>query len=148
LNCLDKSDENTCDYLSYGKNNAIQLIPRDQEGIPLKVYMNVSILSIPVIDTVNLKYTIDFSLRMRWYDFRIDFRDLNHISSLNSLNMWDRASIWSPQLSFVNALGPYQTEVDEITSGELVRETGPLPEDYSTSIEGKYVCFTALIRLL
>jgi hypothetical protein len=122
----------------------MELIPREQQGITLKVFMNASILSIPTIDTVNMKCTIDFYLRMRWYDFRIDFRDLNHISSLNSLNMWDRAAIWSPHLSFVNALGPYQTEIDELTSGELVRETGPLPEDYSTSIEGK----NAPLRLL
>ncbi len=98
--------------------------------------MNVSILAIPNIDTVNLKFTVDFFLTLRWYDLRIDFRDLNNISSLNILSFNDQDSIWAPQLAFVNALGPFQTEMDKLTLGELVRESGPLEEDYSTSIEG------------
>ena len=40
-----------------------------------------------------------------------------------------------PRLSFVNALGPFQTEVDPLLSGELIRETEPLAEDYSTATE-------------
>ena len=31
------------------------------------------------IDTAKLKYTVDFFLTMRWYDLRIEFRDLNDI---------------------------------------------------------------------
>jgi hypothetical protein len=137
LNCMDQTDENNCNYLSFGVNYAKQLIPRDQQGTPLQVFMDVSILAFPEIDTVNLKFTVDFFLSMRWNDLRIDFRDLNEISSLNTLNANDRKSIWVPKLGFVNALGPFQTEVDELSSGELIRETGPLPQDYSTSIEGR-----------
>ena len=47
IDCADKSDENTCDYLKYGRNYAKQLIPRDASGTPVTVYLNVSILAFP-----------------------------------------------------------------------------------------------------
>ena len=101
------------------------MIPSDASGQPLVVYVNVSILALPAIDTIGLKYTADFYLSIRleepifdflpfklyfdlvfrWYDLRIRFRDLNEVTSLNSLSEHDRATIWSPQLAFINALG-------------------------------------------
>ena len=66
-------------------------------------------------------------------------RDLNNFTSLNTLSEKDLASIWSPHLAFVNALGPYQTEVDSLTTGVLVREDGPLEEDLTFGqFEGKF----------
>ena len=47
----------------------------------------------------------------RWHDPRLDFRDLNLVSSLNSLTITDLKTIWTPRLAFTNALGPFQTEV-------------------------------------
>ena len=47
IDCADKSDENTCDYLKYGRNYAKELIPRDASGAPVTVYLNVSILAFP-----------------------------------------------------------------------------------------------------
>ena len=68
---------------------------------------------------------------------RIEYRDLNNITSLNSLSDEDLIRVWSPKLSFVNALGPYQTMVDELTSGQLIREDeSPLAEDYTMATEG------------
>ena len=50
----------------FGSNYAKALIPKDRTGNPLTVYMNVSILAFPFIDTVNLKFTADFFLNLRW----------------------------------------------------------------------------------
>ena len=55
---------------NYAKEN----VPRDEEGHPVLVYMNVSILAFPFIETTNLKFTADFFLNLRWYDLRIDFK--------------------------------------------------------------------------
>ena len=38
------------------------------------VYLNVSVLAIPSIDTVALRFTADFYLNLRWYDLRIDYQ--------------------------------------------------------------------------
>ncbi len=119
-----------------GPNYAPELQPIDSEGTSLAVFINVSILAIPAIDTVKLKYTIDFYLNLRWHDLRLDLRDLNNLSALNSLGPKDLESIWSPSLTFVNALGPFQTEIDSLVDGMLIKEDDPLDEDFSTAIEG------------
>ena len=42
-----------------------------------------------------------------------------------------------PKLGFVNALGPFQTVVDDLVTGVLIREDEkPLREDISLPIEG------------
>lgn len=137
IDCADKSDEYHCSYLNFGPNYAKELIPRDEEGTAVIIFMNISILAFPDIDNVNLKFTTDFFLNLRWYDLRVDFKDLNNITSLNSLSEKARDTIWTPQLAFVNALGPFQTVADEMTSGVLIREGHPLQEDLSISTEGK-----------
>ena len=49
----------------------------------------------------------------------------------------DLGQIWVPKLSFTNALGPFQTNVDELTNGLLIRQARPLKEDERAAIEGK-----------
>ena len=135
--CDDKSDEQNCKYLKFGEESYVkELIPRDVSGNPAKVYINISVLAFPNIDTVTLKFTADFYLNLRWYDPRIEFQDLNNITSLNSLSKHGRDSIWTPRLAFTNALGPVQTMVDELTEGLLHREGNPLPEDVYQANEG------------
>ena len=67
IDCVDKSDEYYCDYLRFGENYAKELVPRDESGSPLIVYMNVSVLAFPFIETVNLKFTADYFLNLKWY---------------------------------------------------------------------------------
>ena len=131
LDCIDKSDETYCDYLKYGDDYAESLVPRDKSGDPTFVYMNVSILAFPHIDVINLKFTADYYLSLRWYDYRITYLDLNNMTILNSINEDDMNNIWTPDLGFTNALGPFQTKVDELTHGVLVKESNPLDEDLS-----------------
>ena len=45
---------------------------RDRAGNTFLVYINVSVLALPFIETVNLKFTADFFLNLRWYEIRID----------------------------------------------------------------------------
>jgi len=63
--CPDNSDELNCDFLSTPEGYSSELMPRGFEG-PLKVFMNVSILAFPEIDTTALKFTVDFFLSLRW----------------------------------------------------------------------------------
>ena len=71
------------------------------------------------------------------FDQRVQYRDLNNVTILNSLDPSDRDNIWVPKLAFTNAHGPYQTEVDDLTTGVLIREGLPLKEDYTNAIEGQ-----------
>ena len=59
------------------------------------------------------------------------------MTSLNVLNSVDRGLIWYPKLGFTNALGPFQTKVDELSTGVLIREDErPMEEDVTLAIEG------------
>ena len=99
------------------------------------VYMNVSILALPDIDSLNLKFTANFHLSLRWYDYRLTFSNLDRRSILNSVSEDSMNAIWSPVLGFTNALGPYQTTVDNLNQLNLVRESNPIDEDLALSHE-------------
>ena len=126
-------------FANNGENYVKELIPRDVNGDPCYVYINISVLAFPLIETVNLKFTADFYLNLRWYDPRIDFQDLNNVTSLNSLSKQGLENIWTPKLAFTNALGPFQTIIDQLTVGVLLREGNPLPEDIYISTEGNSI---------
>ena len=136
LDCADKSDESHCSYLILGNDYAKELLPVNENREPCFIYMNVSILAFPKIDTMNLKFTADFYLNLRWYDLRIQLLDLNNNTFLNGMSFEDRKSVWAPKLAFLNALGPYSTIVDETSGGVLVREGRPLQENIELPIEG------------
>ena len=70
IDCIDQSDEFYCDYLRFGENYASELAPRDESGNVLIVYMNVSVLAFPFIETIDLKFTADYFLNLKWYDLR------------------------------------------------------------------------------
>ena len=70
IDCIDQSDEFYCDYLRFGENYASELVPRDESGNTLIVYMNVSVLAFPFIETIDLKFTADYFLNLKWYDLR------------------------------------------------------------------------------
>ena len=85
-----------------------------------------------------LQYSIQ-NINLKWfyrYDLRIDYRDLNNVTSLNVLDSMDKGKIWYPKLGFTNALGPFQTQMDDLTSGVLIREGDPIKEDVTLAIEG------------
>ena len=48
------------------------------------------------------------------YDRRLLFKDLNENSILNGVNTGELLTLWTPELQFLNALGPYQTIVDDL----------------------------------
>ena len=72
---------------------------------PLYIHLNVSILALPDIRTVDLQFTADYFINMRWYDHRLAFKDLNDKAVLNGVNTLDLVRIWTPALKFLNALG-------------------------------------------
>ncbi len=105
--------------------------------LPAVIYINMSLVTLNSIDTMDMKFRADINVRLRWYDDRIHFRDLNDNPALNRVGEGDLDGLWVPRLSFVNALGPYLTIFDELSSVMLVKETAPLEEDFSSAKEGE-----------
>jgi len=142
IDCFeDESDESHCSYLEVPPNYAGQLSPRSTGSEAVPVFVNVSILAFPVIDTVNLAFTADYYINLRWYDGRLNFKDLNDNSLLNGVQTEALVRLWAPQLAFTNALGPFQTVVDELSVATIVLESNPWHDDISQSLE--YYGFSA-----
>ncbi len=157
-NCPDQSDEFGCDHLKIDSNYNKELAPPfrklsldgDAKDVLLRaedknshsrdsvttVYLNISIQALPSIDTVNLKFTVDFFLTLSWHDGRLSFRNLNEESQLNRLSSHDLENIWAPELLFMNALGSLQTKVDEKAAVYIKREGNYSTETYEENIEG------------
>ena len=74
---------------------AEQLSPSSKGTDPLYIYLNVSILALPSIRTVDLQFTADYFIN----------KDLNDKAVLNGVNTLDLVRIWTPALKFLNALG-------------------------------------------
>ena len=136
--CEDKSDEMECYYLEFISTYNRDVPPKQayDKTQPLPVFVNFTIIAFPKIETVALRFTTDIYIKLRWYDQRLSYRDLNFVSSLNALSLQAKRNIWYPQVAFMNSLGQFSTSVDRATVGLLIRETDQLPEDITKNKEG------------
>ncbi len=142
---MNSEDEANCTYVSVNPSYVKTLMPRGYQSMrqdaSVEVKMNISILALPVIDTANLLFTVDYVLNLRWYDERVNIQDLNNVSVLNTLNEDIVDQLWKPKLSFVNALGPYQTVYDDRVYAIVVKESNPQPVDLTKPKEGNKEIF-------
>jgi len=133
--CPDFSDEKDCDILIIDEDYRSALFPRSTDGLALPIYVGVSILALPKIDTLGLSFTADFYLNMRWVDPRLTFYDLRGVTDLNSLNYKVQGNIWSPKLGFTNAKIIGGTLVDETTLTTIERNGLPAADDIRRALE-------------
>ena len=106
-----------------------------------QVFFSIRINAFPDIDSAGFKVKSDYDLRLRWYDPRLKFRDLNNLTEYNDLGTADKTFLWSPRLDISNALGesaPAGSLVDEASSVRVIKEQlEAAPEDFSLSREGQ-----------
>ncbi len=88
---------------------------------PLPIFVGMVIHSVVSIDTVDLKFTADFTLGLTWHDSRLDFNNLNAKHQLNVLGEDVVSKIWTPKLLFSNVLGSLETKADANAVVMLVR---------------------------
>ena len=134
-NCPDKSDEKDCDLLEIPRDYRRQKFPITQSGEAIHVYINVTILAFPIIDTLGMSYTADFLLLMRWKDPRLEIKNLVDSVELNSLSVEKQLLIWTPALSFPNARQAEGTVVDEGSQTFLVKAGYPEADNIARSLE-------------
>ena len=98
----------------------------------------VKIKSFPEINAIKLSFTMNFNLRMMWSDHRLVMNDLNTLNSMsNVINEEDLKRLWMPVLSFSNALGPFQTKLDEQTFGTIMATGNSTLKSKLVDTEGK-----------
>lgn len=77
------------------------------------------------------------------YDRRLLFKDLNENSILNGVNTGELLTLWTPELQFLNALGPFQTIVDDLNVCTILYEEQPTYDDITESVECRKYHFSA-----
>ena len=98
--------------------------------------MNVSIIDIPYIDNYEMKFSVNFVLRLRWHDFRLVLKNLNENYFLNSLSKFDKEALWTPELGMTNVIGSSKVLFDESTASKIIRQSESLKETKDHAIEG------------
>ena len=96
-------------------------LPVREDGEPVNIYINASVVSLPSINTNDLRFTVDFYLKLRWKDERVNYQDLNNRTTQNQLTLSERNALWVPKLTFINAMTQFETGVDKSTTGTVVR---------------------------
>jgi len=133
--CPDFSDEKNCDILKIDDDYRMESFPRSPDNKALLIYITVSILALPKIDTLDLSFTADFDLTMIWVDPRLNFYDLRGATDLNSLSNSLQERIWSPSLSFTNAKIIGGTKVDPTVETVIERNGKPAPDNIIRAVE-------------
>ena len=110
-------------FLRLGKEGTYEKValPVREDGEPVNIYMNASVMSLPSINTNDLRFTVDFYLKLRWKDERVNYQDLNNRTTQNQLTLSERNALWVPKLTFINAMTQFETGVDKSTTGTVVR---------------------------
>ena len=60
--------------------------------------MSLLVYDIMDIDELHMSYTIDFRIKLKWFDSRIVFRNLKPIDYENKLDNKEIEKIWTPKL--------------------------------------------------
>ena len=117
-------------------------LPVREDGEPVNIYINASVMSLPSINTNDLRFTVDFYLKLRWKDERVNYQDLNNRTTQNQLTLSERNALWVPKLTFINAMTQFETGVDKSTTGRVVRLGKPGKGiDMTLAREGLYTLF-------
>ena len=136
--CDDQSDEIGCKLITFKKGYLSGIVPKETVNTHRNVTLMVNIKSFPEIDAIKLSFTMNFNLRMMWSDHRLIMNDLNTLKSMsNVISDEDLKALWMPVLSFSNALGPYQTKLDEQTFGTIKAYGNSTLKSKLTETEGQ-----------
>jgi len=135
--CPDKTDEKDCEQLVLPPDYRGEKFPIQNSGEPIGLFVNMSILAFPDIDTLQSTYLVDFVLSMRWVDPRLQYKNLKDVYFLNSLSLDVMRNMWIPEMSLPNALQAEGTLIDKESALFIIKIGSRMPDDLSIAREAK-----------
>ena len=135
---LDGSDENECEIMTLGKGY-------DKRHPPFKnvtTFINMIVYDILDIDELHMSFTVDFGIKLYWYDSRIVFKNLKPTGYENKLDTSEIRKIWTPQLYFNNSFYFYMTagqKSEGIIGNVVVHQRGPPQQNALSEIDEDYL---------
>ena len=104
-NCRDKSDENGCQLVDFGKNYNKNIPPIESEDgsvIPANVSISITLMKVVEIEEVDHSIHLQFQISLSWKENRVKYRNLKKQTSQNVLTEEDVNLIWLPLIVYDN----------------------------------------------
>ena len=105
-NCMDRSDELDCSAVIKGKSYQSEFAPivsnDDGSYKKAKILLALNLIEILDIDEKRERFATKFLLSLKWFDPRLNFRNLKNKTAANKLVNEEMESVWIPQVIFVN----------------------------------------------
>ncbi|XP_069975270.1 uncharacterized protein [Penaeus vannamei] len=129
INCLDESDEVSCDFLLFpSMYDEKSPPPRLHLSTPVNVSVYVLMLSMRAFDLTGFNFVCEIEVRFSWKDPRLMLNHLKTDSSLNIIHLTEQKP-WMPKVEF---FGDALTTSNVITRHRFLmaqRNTDPLPDN-------------------
>ena len=103
IDCQDKSDENFCNIVDFGKSYSTQTPPRENRMHRTKLEVDLNIESIENIKELDYSFTCRLIVTVKWKDGRLHFNNL--IDGFTTIEKEEFEKIWKPSLILKNSLG-------------------------------------------
>ena len=97
----DGSDENECKIMSFKKGYDKKYPSSKNKTISI----SMKVMDITEIHELNMDFTIEVEVKMKWYDSRITFRNLKPTHNENQLSNEEENQIWKPEFEFLCSKG-------------------------------------------
>ena len=135
--CDDNSDELQCSVVEiHSSYNRFLSPPPLEIGSKLRVNMSVKIHSLDNFNTIAGSFACQFTLKLRWYDGRLEFYNLR--AKPKTIDPEEFLKIWFPFFRFDNTRKKKISQVDEKSLFKVIKEgKGELSSDKYT--ENKYI---------
>ncbi|XP_042235290.1 uncharacterized protein LOC121874999 [Homarus americanus] len=111
FDCGDKTDESFCDIVNFPDDYRSKLPPRPASDRALAISVNVTMDTLNV-DTTTMMLTVSYNLRITWYDNRLTYNNLKHLTRLNTVSQEQVDQLWRPTIGFINTDDIQNTIVD------------------------------------
>ncbi|XP_066985092.1 uncharacterized protein [Macrobrachium rosenbergii] len=122
--CRDNSDEADCMLIDHPEGYQKHLPPRSNLGEDLSLLVVLSMrVSTMAVKTMEMAVDVTFELMLTWKDNRLQYLNLKVNDTLNVLALEAMKTLWTPDVTFVNAIGNHHTYVDEYTSMMINRSS-------------------------
>ncbi|XP_064099440.1 uncharacterized protein LOC135210479 [Macrobrachium nipponense] len=135
--CRDNSDEADCMLIDHPEGYQKHLPPRSNLGEDLSLLVVLSMrVSTMAVKTMEMAVDVTFELTLTWKDNRLQYLNLKVNDTLNVLPLEAMRTLWTPDVTFVNAIGNHHTYVDEYTSMMINRSSEFKTRDETAPAEG------------
>ena len=95
----DSSDENECNIMTLSKGYDKKYPSKKNTTI----FIALEVIDIVEINELNMDFTADIKVALKWFDSRITFRNLASSHLENQLSIREIDTIWTPELVFLHS---------------------------------------------